>query len=185
MVKWSATIYDLDYAAEIHKMRDCVLGEFKCDFQAQELVFGVLKSYNENTVLGNQVIAQPESITKKMPVGKYKLNANQINAMWKLSQEKSMTVSELADVFSVQRQNMSKDIIELFKLGLVNRFQKEDNLKNVYVELSEHGRKVFDESKAIKDSFFLTKFMSALTQDEMKELIQIYQRLKELLEKLR
>lgn len=81
-------------------------------------------------------------------------------------------VSELATLFGVTKGAVSQQIKKMEKRGLISRVRHNDNYREVFIELTENGKKVVETHTKFHDIIFeyFAATLDGLT-DEKKQLI--------------
>ena len=111
-----------------------------------EIFFEFLKLRDEAISIHNELLNQPEEIKKKLPLKM--LSITQANIVYLLASfldqgVEHLQIGEIAKMEGVNNSTLTQPVVQLAKMGIIRRFQKEDNLKNVYVELTDYGIDIF------------------------------------------
>jgi len=151
--------------------------------KTKDIINKFFQLYNEGTLLGNRLLSVPKEI-EGTPLWNLKLNAIQTNTMWVVSIGKCLTMSQLADKQGMHRQAITKYVLSLVKLGILRRFQKENNYKNVYIELTDYGKKILEDTNKITNKHFIDKFTSVMSFEEIQEFVSVCEKKNEFLKRL-
>jgi len=85
------------------------------------------------------------------------------------------TMSQLADHLNLSRASASIAVQRLIKNGLAAKTQSSDDSRVYYVNLSKEGTKLIEaEVKAFAE--FADRIKSALSDDEVKQLVEIFKK---------
>lgn len=146
----------------------------------KKIVREFLNLRNENILLGNQLFAA-EEIQAILPSTKLKLGATHDSIIALLRDGNCLTMGEIALSLELRKYEITKPVAALVRLGIVRRFQKEDNLRNVYVELTAYGNEIVDESTKITMDFWVKKIFDVLSKEELQELMEVIKKYNEFL----
>ena len=94
------------------------------------------------------------------------------------------TVGELARVESASRYYISNGLKGLLKEGIIERYQKSDNLRYIYLKLTEKGRNFWEKCN-IKTIGNLNRILSSIaTEDEVKQMTEHFAYINQILGRL-
>jgi len=147
------------------------------------------KTQNELIFAMNASLPSADAF-KDSPLAKFKLHSLQRNILLNLRDRESMTVGEIAKAEATHQPAISKLVVSLEKMGLIRRFQKEEDFRRVYVELTEYAREVLKQQHEIERHYVLRHYCSVSSVKELNELadhfeacVDFFRRVKESQEK--
>jgi DNA-binding MarR family transcriptional regulator len=92
-----------------------------------------------------------EIFKKKMWLDSFKMkdslkgyNPSEIHCIAYIGEDKDSNVTKLAESFDMTRGAISKLTKKLVKKGLIDSYQKPENKKEVYFELTEQGKAIYN-----------------------------------------
>ena len=108
-----------------------------------------------------QVVAQLRDVFHKMAwLNEMKMKASlksyqssEVHCIEYIGKNKDANVTKLAESFYMTRGAISKLTKKLIGKGLVENYQKPDNKKEIYFNLTERGQQVFDTHEALHKEF--------------------------------
>ena len=80
-------------------------------------------------------------------------NPSEIHCIAYIGEDKDSNVTKLAESFDMTRGAISKLTKKLEKKGLIESYQKPDNKKEVYFELTEQGKAIYNIHEEIHQGF--------------------------------
>ena len=88
-----------------------------------------------------------------------KISASMIQTLEYIMENENLKMSEIAEKLGVTRSSFSKNVKKLEERGLLEKFRKSDNNKDVYVFITDFGKQVYkDYSKFIYELWFKEMF---------------------------
>lgn len=92
-------------------------------------------------------------------------------------------VSEIAAIVGITRGALSQNINKLTKKGLINRVRREDNYKEIYLELTELGMAILKEHEKLHETLNhpIIKKLTDMDVEKQKVLIEFLQDIEGLL----
>lgn len=123
---------------------------------------------------------------------KFQKNGNMANVeyymlieIYVLTQEcpEGITTRELADVMQTTMSAVSKKISILEKKGLVLRRNSNLDRRNVYITLSEQGKRICEQEREKKNNW-LKKVIARMGKDDVTQLIRIANRMFDVMEEV-
>ena len=97
---------------------------------------------------------------KKMWLDNYKMKGklvgykpSEIHCIAYIGENEDSNVTKLAESFDVTRGAVSKLTKKLIKKGLIESYQKPNNNKEIYFQLTEHGKAIYDVHEEIHEEF--------------------------------
>ncbi len=140
------------------------------DTEKTKIFFEFLKLRDEAISLHNELLNQPEEIKKNLPFKK--LSITQANIVYLLANflsegVKCLQIGEIAKMEGVNNSTLTQPVVQLAKMGIIRRFQKEDNLKNVYVELTDYGKSLWEKQQSTRQDFLKERFLNNYTAEEL------------------
>jgi len=125
---------------------------------------------DERTLLENKHIAILNKSSDILPFIRLKLSIVQINLIIITAKRPVSMIEIVKSHGGLYPQLITKPINSLIKMGILYRFKKQDNKKNVYVDLTDYGRKLFEEQNNLRLHLLCEKFSSVASIDEIKKL---------------
>jgi len=151
----------------------------------EDAISEVFEHYNENILLGNRMLSLPDEIKKDTLMWKLKLNSIQTNTIWIVNANKHLSMSQLAEKQAMHKQAITKYVLALVKMGILRRFQKEDNYRYVYVEITDYGKEILENTQEIMSNYFFNKFTSIMSLEDIKEFAEICKKKNEFMNRLK
>ena len=106
----------------------------------------------------------------------------QMQTLILLSDVGALTITEIAEHHLVSKQHMSQIIPHMEEHGLVFKFQKENNKKNIYVDITDKGKKTI-EDYVVATSETISRMLECMDTIEKEEITLCCRKLKNLLSK--
>ncbi|MDK2823486.1 MAG: MarR family transcriptional regulator, organic hydroperoxide resistance regulator [Clostridia bacterium] len=97
---------------------------------------------------------------------KYGTTPSQFSILWNLSVEESTPMSELSKQSACVNSNITSIIGRMEERGLVKRIQDRKDRRVVRVELTEEGKKLYNQTVA-QHKEFLVKMLECYTEEEL------------------
>lgn len=97
---------------------------------------------------------------------KYGTTPSQFSILWNLSVEESTPMSELSKQSACVNSNITSIIGRMEERGLVKRIQDRKDRRVVRVELTEEGKKLYNQTVA-QHKEFLAKMLECYTEEEL------------------
>lgn len=113
-------------------------------------------------------------------IARSRLSPAQFQAISLLYHKKSIPMSELADEMKISKQQLTPIIARLIETDMVARKEDENDRRVVNIEITEHGRSIFQALFA-RMKINLTEKLSAIPEDELHELKQLLVRMREII----
>lgn len=156
--------------------------------EMKEIFYEFKYIHDEILSLNNDCMYMPQEMKDNLPFKKLKLNTTETSVLYVLlHNENPMTIGDIVKYNGTHlyKQIITQPVNKLAKMGIVRRFQKENNLRNVYVELTEHGRELCDEHFRVRDEYLNEKFYSVASFEEIQELLKASRYYREILLRLK
>ncbi|CUH94714.1 hypothetical protein P22_0780 [Propionispora sp. 2/2-37] len=74
----------------------------------------------------------------------FNLSITQLHYLHAIRERTNPTITELAEGFGVQRSTVTVAVNKLMQSGLIEKFPSENDLRVVYVRLSDKGKQIID-----------------------------------------
>ena len=88
-----------------------------------------------------------------------KISASQIQTLEYIMENENLKMSEIAQKLGITRSAFSKNVSKLEEKGLIDKFKKDNNNKDIFLFASEFGKKTYEEySKFIYKFWFKEMF---------------------------
>lgn len=104
------------------------------------------------------------------------ITANQFFVMKMLADRGQMTVSEVAEAFTVSLSAVTSLVDRLFRAGMIERRRSEDDRRVVWLELTEEGRNMVNTCMAGRRRV-IRRYISRLEEKELVFLIEINEKI--------
>lgn len=121
----------------------------------------------------NKKIIRPSHITEDLPIVKAHLSMRANNLLVTLSKT-PLTMKEVAGETALQKANATKYIDKMIARGLVYRFQKEKDRRNIYVALTPKGRELVDTTFDMLHENLAEQLSKHATEEERVRLTECY-----------
>lgn len=99
------------------------------------------------------------------------LSMIQIQTLEYILENEDLNMTELANKLGVPRTTFAKNAQILEGYGLIQRYQRSDNKKNIYLFATEHGKKVYEEyTSFVYENWYRNMFKIAdkVPEDDIK-----------------
>lgn len=122
--------------------------------------------------LHNEHLSCPEDLYDILPYERNKITYLQSNIISDLAHAEAgyLSMGELAKKEGLSKGAITQAISALVKLGIVRRFQKEDNLRNAYAELTDYGKSMRKQEIQLLEEYFTKKLYAVLSFDDVLKL---------------
>jgi DNA-binding MarR family transcriptional regulator len=125
---------------------------------------------------------------EKIPVKrgtKYPLYHSERHMIDTIGDHPGMNVTEFANALGVTKGAISQVVKKLEKKGVVKRYKKGDNDKEVLLELTREGLKLYDKHKQINEETIkpLYKELSKYSDDKVKSFLSMFRWIENYLDK--
>lgn len=137
----------------------------------QELVSRYIDKLDE--MLPHMVRRMHQEMAQSLQEG---ITANQFFVMKMIADRGQMTVSEVAEAFSVSLSAVTSLVDRLYKGGMVERRRSEDDRRVVRLELTEEGRNMVNTCQAGRRRV-IQRYISRLEEKELEFMIEIYEKI--------
>jgi len=138
----------------------------------------LIKELTELGHLFRKILTRPiESYTK------VDIKPSQKFALMALSKGKDMTMSDLCGELLVSKQQLTVIVGELLRNGYVDRYVDKNNLRIVYVKITEEGKNILNEIYA-HVGMSLSSKLNLMSDEELKELMNASVTIKKSIEKM-
>lgn len=108
-----------------------------------QVMLGIREIYNKMVYL-NKV---------KMEEALAGFKSSEIHCIEYIGKNEGANVTKLSEAFYMTRGALSKVAKKLIEKGVIQSYQKEDNKKEIYYELTSEGRRLFDIHETLHESF--------------------------------
>jgi len=115
-------------------------------------------------------VTHPEALITSLPFYKLDLTPLQQNILNRLLECDHLSIGEIAKAEATWQQVLTQPVRALVKMGLIRKFQKDDNLRFTYIALTDEGRALANEQREIQQNALMKALYSVATIDEMKHL---------------
>lgn len=110
------------------------------------------------------------------------LSLEQFSILRNLYNEELLRASELADALGVNKSAITVKLEKLEKKGLIYRERDKEDRRNVYLYLSEKGKKVYEEVETKIESF-VSKYLNELDHEDLEAFINLYEKIVTIIQK--
>ena len=129
---------------------------------------------NEVAELENRKIIRPKHLAEKLPIVKAHLSIRANNLLVSLNRA-PMNMTEVARQTALQKANATKYIDKMISKGLVYRFQKEKDRRNIYVALTPLGKDLVENTFQMLHGNLEEQLEKHATEEERIKLTECYQ----------
>ncbi|PLR81406.1 MarR family transcriptional regulator [Bacillus canaveralius] len=112
------------------------------------------------------------------------LSLEQFAVLRNLHLKGTLKSSELAEYCGVNKSAMTAKIDRLEARQLVERIRDEEDRRNVYINITDEGRKIYLKGEE-KIENFVASYLQELTHEELDSFITIYEKINTIIEKRR
>lgn len=74
----------------------------------------------------------------------FNLSITQLHYLHAIKERTNITVTELAELFGVQKSTVTVTVNKLLQSGFIEKLTSQDDLRVVYVSLTEQGKKIIE-----------------------------------------
>lgn len=110
------------------------------------------------------------------------LSLEQFSILRNLYNKELLRASELADALGVNKSAITVKLEKLEKKGLIYRERDKEDRRNVYLYLSEKGKKVYEEVETKIESF-VSKYLNELDHEDLEAFINLYEKIVTIIQK--
>jgi DNA-binding MarR family transcriptional regulator len=113
-----------------------------------------------------------------------KLTPIQSNVLSFLANFGETTIGRLAESTSTSTNYLSNAIKGLYKNNLIERYQKHNNLRFVYLKLTEEGSRLYDERQEYSTIFLNQQLSKIANEEEVEKMTECLKYVYEILKRL-
>ena len=97
----------------------------------------------------------------------FSLSITQLHYLHVIKERRAVTITELAEIFGVQKSTVTVTVNKLLQCGFIEKFTPKDDLRVVYVSLKEKGMEIIEmEDRGYRQ--FAVELLAKLSEEEQK-----------------
>lgn len=74
----------------------------------------------------------------------FNLSITQLHYLHAIKERANVTITELAEIFGVQKSTVTVTVNKLLQSGFIEKLTSQDDLRVIYVSLTEQGKKIIE-----------------------------------------
>ena len=95
----------------------------------------------------------------------FNLSITQLHYLHVIRERKDVTITELAEIFGVQKSTVTVTVNKLLQCGFIEKLTSKDDLRVVYVSLTEKGKEIIElEDRGYRQ--FAANLLAMLNEEE-------------------
>lgn len=95
----------------------------------------------------------------------FNLSITQLHYLHAIKERANVTITELAEIFGVQKSTVTVTVNKLLQSGFIEKLTSKDDLRVVYVSLTEQGKEIIElEDKGYRQ--FAASILAMLNKEE-------------------
>lgn len=129
--------------------------------QQEEVIVKAINIISESMRASMRKYKEDKQSSKEL----FNLSITQLHYLHVIKERANVTITELAEIFGVQKSTVTVTVNKLLQSGFIEKLASKDDLRVVYVSLTEQGKELIElENKGYRQ--FAASILAMLNEEE-------------------